>query len=123
MAEAVIGTTFVFQVLFVDDTGAPITVLSPSIDVFFYDDDGVKQMIVTGAAMTVDPSETGRYVFPQVIASTFADGDTIYGTMSGTHPVTGDDAVEEQTVDLVSVDRDAGGGGSSGMRARFVKGG
>ena len=122
MAEAVIGTTFVFQVLFLDATNTPIAVISPSIDVFFYDDAGVKQMIVTGAAMTADLSEVGRYVYPQAIDLTFVDGDTLYGTMSGVHPVSSDDAVEEQTVDLVSRDR-ASGGGFLGLRARFVKGG
>ncbi len=124
MAEVVIGNTFVFQVLFLDDDGTAIDVLTPTIDVFHYNAFGVKQVIVTGAAMTNDPSQTGRYVYPQFINTTFLDGDTLYGTMMGVHPITSDDAVEEQTVDLVSADR-AGGGGTvlGGLRARFVKGG
>lgn len=121
-AEAVIGTTHTFQVLFVDADNIPLAVLTPLIEVFRYNSLGVKQVIVASTAMTPDPTEVGRYLYPLVISATlFADGDTLYGNMTGVSPLTGDLARAEQTVNVVSPDRAAPGGGGCGLRANFVK--
>lgn len=123
-AEAIIGGTHVFQVIFVDASNLPVVVTNPTISVFYYDAVGTKQWVVNGAAMTLDPTEVGRYVYPQLIATTFNDGDTIYGKMTATNPGTGDEALAEQTVNLVSASRAHGGTVVlGGLRATFVKGG
>jgi hypothetical protein len=125
-AEAIIGGTHVFQVIFIDqDTLQPIAVDSPTIDVFHYDTLGGRVDDVTGAAMTADVTEVGRYQYTFNIANTFHDGDTLYGYMTGIKPASTELAVAEQTLNLVSSTRATGGGVSSGcgMRAQFVKGG
>ena len=125
-AEATLGTTHVFQVLFVDELNTPIVVTSPVIDVYYFDTAGDRVDLVSGSAMTaVVPAETGRYVFPVLISTlTFSDGDTLYGTMSGVDPSTLLSTHIEQTVNLVSSTRATGGSGTfGGLRAQFVKGG
>lgn len=125
-AEAVIGTTHVFQVIFVDSaTLQPTSVNNPTIDVFHYDATGARIDDVAGAALTDDVTEVGRYIFVFPIASTFVDGDTLYGYMKGEKPASTDLAIAEQTLNLVSADRASGGGGNTvcGLRAHFVKGG
>jgi hypothetical protein len=125
-AEAVIGTTFVFQVLFVDELQNPIAVNSPEVDIYYFTALGDRVDLVAGGVMTpVVPAELGRYVFPFAIATTFNDGDTLYGKMSGINPSTLLSTHIEQTVNLVAASRASGGSGSSGcgMRASFVKGG
>ena len=124
-AEAVIGTTFVFQVLFVDELNNPIAVNNPEVDIYWFSPAGVRlDLVVAGVMTPVVPAETGRYVFPFAIMTTFADGDTIYGKMSGVNPGTGLSTHIEETVNLVSASRASGGSSSScGMRASFVRGG
>ena len=121
-AEAVIGQTHVFHVLFVDAANTPIVVTSPLIEVFYYDNLGVKQVEVASTALSVDVSETGRYVYPFLIPLTFQDGATLYGKMSGINPATSGTAWVEQTLNLVSADRVVSGV-SGGLRDQFVKGG
>jgi len=122
-AEALLGSTFVFQVLFVDELNTPIAVTSPTIDVFYFDDVGDRVDVVSGAAMSdAVPAEVGRYVYPVLISTvTFSDGDTIYGEMSGTNPSTSLTTQVEVTVNLVSSAR-ASVSTWSGLRDSFVKG-
>lgn len=127
-AEAVIGTTFVFQVLFVDENDIPIAVNDPEIDIYYFDNLGNRiDMVVAATMPDVVPAETGRYVYPILISTaTFVDGDTIYGLMRGTNPGTGLTTHVEETLDLVSASRASGGGtGTSGCRmtASFIRGG
>jgi len=123
-AEAIIGQTHVFQVLFIDiATLQPIAVINPSIDVFQYDGTGARVSLVTDGVMTSDPSEVGRYIYPFAIDLSFNDGDTIYGYMTGQKPAVAELALAEQTVNLVSAERATGGGTGGGLRATFVKGG
>jgi len=124
-AEVVIGNVHTFQVLFVDENNNPLAVNTPLIEVFRYDNAGVKVVLVPSTTMVVDPTELGRYLYPLTISSTnFVDGDTLYGNMTGVNPTTGDLARVEQTVNVVSPDRaHPGGGGTCGLRARFVRGG
>jgi hypothetical protein len=124
-AEAVIGTDHVFQVIFIDlDTGQPLAVNNPTIDVFHYNALGARVDDVASAAMTLDVTEVGRYSYLFPIPTTFVDGDTLYGYMTGEKPASTKLAVAEQTLNLVSADRAHGGGGTvCGLRAQFVKGG
>lgn len=123
-AEAVIGTTFVFQVLFVDENDVPIAVNDPEIDIYYFDVVGDRVDLVVDTPMPpVVPAEVGRYVFPLLIANTFVDGDTIYGLMSGVNPGTGQSTHIEETVNLVSATRAGGGDSGCRMRASFIKGG
>ena len=120
MAEAVLGSDFTFQVLFVDSTGAPMAVNNPTIDVFNFSSSGVKQPLVSAQAMDpVSPVETGRYTYVYTIPTTMDDGDTVYGEMRGTDPGTGDLLRAEQTVTVISSNR--GLGGYSGMQTSFFE--
>lgn len=121
-AEAVIGTVFTFQVIFVDATNVPVVVLNPQIEVFGYDQTGTKVVYIALTPLVVDPTEVGRYLYPFTISTTFVDGDTIYGSMTGTDPTTGDLARVEQVVNSISPNRATGGGGGcEGLRVQFIK--
>jgi len=120
--EAVIGTPFVFQVLFVDELNTPIAVLTPTINIYYFNAVGTRVDLVVGSAMTpVVPAEVGRYVFPFMIPLTFVDGDALYGLMSGVNPSTFNSTHVEEAVTAISASRGSGGGGSCGMRASFLK--
>lgn len=119
-AEAVIGRVHTFQVLFVDSSNIPISVNTPLIEVFQYDQTGAKTILVPSTAMTPDGVETGRYSYMYSVGLTFSDGDTIYGTMTGVDPGSGDTLRAEQTVDLVSANR-ASASSCAGLRAKFVR--
>jgi hypothetical protein len=119
MATGIIGEGFVFHTLFVDGSNTPVAVSDPAIEVFYFDANGSKQTVVgPGEAMTAVVGETGRYKYSYDIPGTFDAGDSIYGKMTGEDPATSELYVVEQTVDLV-----AEGAGSTGMIARFVRGG
>lgn len=117
MAQGIIGTTFTFQVLFVDGQNVPIAVDSPTIQVFKFSSGGVKQVLVDSVAMTAVPDDTGRYTYPFLISTLLPDGDILYAEMSGVDPGTEVRLLAEQEVTVIAT------GGSGGMTSRFVKGG
>jgi hypothetical protein len=117
MATATIGEVHVFQCLFLDSVNDPFAVESPTIDVFYFQSDETKVMLVDGAAMT-GTSETGRYVYVYTVSDSFLHGMTIYAEMQGIEPEEGLTVFTEQVLDLVSV---SSAGGT--MASRFVKGG
>ena len=91
MAEAVLGSAFTFQVLFVDALGVPMVVNNPIINVFSFSQSGVKQPLVSAQAMDpATPAEVGRYTYAYTVPTTMDDGDAVYGEMQGTDPGTGD---------------------------------
>ena len=102
-ATAIIGTSFTFQALFRDTDGSPLAVTSPIITVFYFDDTGDKQIEVNAQPMA-DPvvAETGRYVYPYTVPTTFRNGDTLYVEMTGIHPSTSDTLVVNETLNLQS---------------------
>jgi len=122
MAEAIISSTHTFQVLFVNGDGIPVDVGNPRITVFRYAT-GVKETLVNNQPMVAStPAETGRYVYSYVVPSTFHDGDTIYGEMSGDDLANpGDVLRHDEEVSIIAATR--AGGGYSGLTAQFVKGG
>ena len=119
MATAIIGESFTFQVLFVDELNAALAVTSPAITVFYFDSGGTKQVLVDGAAMS-DPTvaETGRYIYAYTIPGTFNHGQVIYAEFAGVDPETSLPMLSEQTIDLITASS-----GSGSMVARFVQGG
>jgi len=127
--QAVIGSLFTFEVLFVDDTNTPINVNNPIINIFTFTPLGGKQTLVSSPMMAVVPPEIGRYVYTYMIPTTFTDGASIYGEMGGVDPTTGLNMITEQQVVAISANRGLAGGGSiggsccCGLIARFVKGG
>jgi len=118
MAEAIIGNTWTFQVLFMDSLNIPVAVLNPWITVFQYAT-GAKEVLVSQPMVPSIPAEVGRYVYAYVVPTSFHEGDTIYGEMTGEEPGTGLVSRVEELLTLVYVDH----GGYPGLIARFVKGG
>lgn len=118
MAEAVIGSAFTFQVLFVDANNQPIAVNNPIIDIFMFSQLGVLQDLAAGQVMIpVTPIEVGRYVYVYTIPITLTDGDLIHAEVVATEPLTGNVLRAYQEITVISADR--GLGGSVGMTARF----
>jgi hypothetical protein len=122
MSKGVVGQKFTFQALFVDSLGNPQYVLTPTISIFRYDEDGLKVTLLGTTALPASiPLEVGRYSYTYLIPGTFTVRDVLYGDMRGVDPVTLAVLIVEQEVDLViSSDTPSG---NSGMIARFVKGG
>lgn len=122
MPESVIGKPYTFQVLFMDALYQPMAVQNASIDIFQFNSSGVKQYWVQAAAMNpVTPPETGRYTYTYTLPTTLTDGDNLVGEMRGRDPDSGLVVRVEESVTAIASTR--GGGGASGLIARFVKGG
>lgn len=126
--QAVIGKPFTFEVLFVDDTNTAINVNNPTINIFTFTPLGGKQLLVSSPLVPVIPPETGRYVYTYIIPTTFSDGDSIYGEMSGVDPTTSLNLITEQQLVAISPNRgqsggSIGGGCCCGLTAQFIKGG
>lgn len=107
MAKGIIGEPFTFTVLFLDSMDEPIVPTSATIEAFYFDPTGAKQVLVTaGTAMSPVAGDVGRYALTITIPATLTPADQIYGIMTGVDPVTGLDIVVEQEVDPF----DKGGG-------------
>jgi len=121
MAEqAVIGNPYVFQALWLDASNVPMTpAVGPTIDIFSFSTSGVKNPLVTGAAMSpATPAETGRYVYPYTIPAVFTDGDMLYGEMVAEDGV-GTVFRQNREVELIAPTR-SGVYNNAGMTSRFV---
>lgn len=121
MAEqAVIGNTYVFQVLFLDGNNNPVApAVGPTIDIFSYSAAGAKNALVTGAAMVASvPVEVGRYVYPYAIPTTFSDGDMLYGEVYAEDGV-GTVLRVTREVMLIAATR-SGSYNNAGLIARFI---
>ena len=120
MPEAVLGHTFTFQTMFVDPANVPIAVNSPAITVYSFSGTGVRQVLASGAMSPAIPAEVGRYVYAYTIPTTFNDGDTVYGDMTGIDPVTLLTLRAEEAVSVISAYR--GAHGYPGLVGTTVKG-
>ena len=100
MAKGIIGQPFTFTVLFLDSDDNPITPTSVVIEVFYFDNLGVKQSITAaGTPMSVVGGDPGRYAYTVTIPGALTPADQVYGVMTGVDPVTGNDITVEQEVD------------------------
>jgi len=115
VAKGIIGQAFTFTALFTDGTGTPVAVVTPTVEVFFYNDTGVRVNIV--AASTVlpasIPAEVGRYAYTVTIPGTLTARDVIYGVLRGING--GDTLIVEREVDLFAAIV------ASGLSASFVE--
>ncbi len=101
MAKGIIGQPFTFTVLFLDADGNSITPTSVTMEAFYFDNLGVKQVFVAeGTAMTAVVGDAGRYVHTADLPSEMTSAYQVYGVMIGVDPTTGNDIVVEQEVDL-----------------------
>lgn len=123
MSKGIIGKAFTFTVLFVDPLNTPIDPLTPTIEVFYFNDAGTKVYIVPIATPLppVVPAEVGRYSYTLIIPGSLDPRYELYGMMRGTDPISGFPLVAEQQVDLFF--QDGTGTGCPGLRASFVKAG
>ena len=123
MATGLIGQPFVFQILFLDEDNDPIAVNDATIQVFKFDEDGTKDILVATTAMAAVVEETGRYIYILLdsITGALAAGDVVYGMMKGTNPATSAQMIWEIEVNMIV--SNAVTGGSVGLMARFVKDG
>lgn len=123
MADAVAGRPYTFQVLFVDETNSPVAVADPTITIFSFSQAGVKQVLIQSAAMQAAvPAEVGRYTYVYAVPGAYSPGDNIFVEMTATDPgLPGTRFLIEDSISIVSAS--AAAAGSSGLAARFVKGG
>lgn len=115
--DAYIGDPFVFQVVYLDNLGAPIAVTSPTITIFYFEPVvGAKVTLVDGATMVAaNPPDPGRYVYRYVVPGSLTDGTILGAEMRATDPVTAFVMVTADTLNLHSHPTDLG------LRVRFVR--
>jgi hypothetical protein len=96
------GEVFTFQVLFLDGMGDPIAPPDPTIEVFTFNTEGAKVVLVTpGTAMAPVVGDTGRYVYIYAVPTTWTYQPTMYGVMRGTDPLVATVIVVEMEVDVI----------------------
>lgn len=122
MAKGIIGYVFNFTALFLDSNGDVATLTgTPTIEVFYFDDDGDKTNVVaTSTAMTAT-GESGRWVYSYTVGSAVEVHYTLYGVMRGTDSTSGETYVHTQEVDIYELDDSQSA--TTGMGTTFVKGG
>jgi hypothetical protein len=115
MAKGIIGQAFTFTALFTDAVGTPIAVLTPTIEVFCYNDMGVRVNIVAAATILPAsvPAEVGRYAYTVTLPGTLTARDVVYGVLRGVNG--GDTLIVEREVDLFAAIV------ASGLSASFVE--
>jgi len=95
------GDPFTFHVLWLDAEGSPMTVTSPAIDIFYFDNAGDRQNLVTSGVMTAVTGDTGRYAYVYTVSSSYDEPSPVYGLMTATETATGLELVEEMVVDVI----------------------
>lgn len=117
MADAFLGDPYVFQRVYLDDLGAPIAVVAPTIKIFRFDPSTGAEIVLvgSGALSPVLPPDPGRYAYRYVIPNTIPDGTVLYGETKATVPITLEVLVSTETLNLKSH------GAPPGLNARFVK--
>lgn len=123
MAKGLIGQNFTFQVLFTDPaTGLPLAVNTPTIEIYRWDEDGVKETLLAITALPASvPPETGRYAYTYLIPGSLTERDVIYALLKGLDPVSGDTLSVERIVSLYT--QESQPSASTGLISRFVQGG
>jgi hypothetical protein len=122
MPQAILGSTFTFQVLFVDDDGQPLPgITDASIEVFRLTSTGTKVVLVSAPMAPPTPPETGRFVYSYILDGSILDiGETLYAEYTGTDPVTPTTVRrKEEPLGIIADPASQGGG----VRTNFVKGG
>jgi hypothetical protein len=121
VSKGIIGENFTFQVLFLDTDGTPLTVLTPIIKIYHWNEDGDQVTLLMPTPLPVAvPAETGRYAYTYPLPGSLTVRDVVYGLMEGSHPVSGDTLSTEVSVDLFTESEAAA---TDGLIARFVRGG
>lgn len=101
MSTAILGQTYVFNVLFLNAAGEPVVVTTPMVQVFRFAPSGNK-VVLTTTAMNPVSGDPGRYTFPYVVPASLAAGDNLYGLMYGVDPDTLDTLRVQVDVSLVA---------------------
>lgn len=116
MPEAILGSTYTFQVLYVDSAGVPLAgIVDATIEVFTIDGTGTKIVWSSGPMVDPVPPETGRFVHPYLIdTANHAVGDTLHAEYTATDPGSGDTLRKNENLGIVSEHPD-------GLRTRFIE--
>lgn len=117
---AQVGDTYTFTVAFFDGFNTPLIVPDPAIEIFSFDTNGTKVVLVqAGTEMVAVEDDVGRYAYTYQIDLAYSLAPTIFAMMSGTDPESASPIIVEEQLHLVS----GSGSGGNQMVARFVKGG
>lgn len=101
MGKCVIGDTYTFTILFIDDAGQTFDPDIASIEVFYFNSAGSKVVIVpAGTLMDVVPSEASRYKLTFLVPNTLTPSTQIHGVMVGELLSRGVRVVSEEIVDV-----------------------
>lgn len=117
------GDMYTFTTLFLDGLNQPIDVDDPIIEVFVFNDEGVKTFLVpSDTPMVPVEGEVGRFSHTLQIPLNYEYSSTVFAIMQGVSPGDGFTILVEDQLEVFS-GNSSGGGGNDRMIARFVKGG
>ena len=119
--KGVIGQPVTIQKLFLDNDNVPFNVTTPTLQIYYWDGDGVKQtLLMTTAFPPSTPAETGRYSYTYDIPTTLTEDVVLYALIQAINPDTLSPIVEELPIDLFDPNVNTT---CSQLIAQFVKGG
>lgn len=113
--DGYIGEPIPLQILYLNDTGAPAAVLSPTVVVFRYGAGGARVTLVEAPLVVVGEGDPGRYTYLYTIPDSIEDGTVLYVEFRATDAVTGFLSVTSEVINARTR------GGSLGLNVRFVR--
>ena len=118
--KGVIGEAVTIQKLYLNASNTPVNVVSPTIQIYYWNALGNKQvLLITTAFPASSPAETGRYAYTYTIPNGLTPEYVLYALLQATDPDTEDALVDEIQIDLT----DPGVAPCPGLIAQFVRGG
>lgn len=119
--KAIIGQPVTIQKLFLDADNNPFAVTSPTIQIYYWDAEGVKRTLLMLTAFPAStPAETGRYAYTYTVPTTLTEDVELFALVQATNPDTLLPIVDEIAISLFDPSVTATCGG---ITAQFVKGG
>lgn len=119
MAQA--GEKVTFHVLFLDGLNRRMDVADPTIEVFTFDENGVRvDLVESGTDMLAVDDDSGRFSFTYPIPLDYNLGSRIYALMQATDPGSGLTILVEDSSDVYETGSSFGGS-SRRMTSKFIK--
>lgn len=103
-----IGQPIVFQILYLDNTGAPFAPTNPNISVFRFDDSTASKISIinTQPMAPADPAEVGRYTYRWIMDPNLSLGMILYVEYRAVDPISGNTLVVKDVVNVYSFEVD-----------------
>lgn len=100
MGKCVIGQPYTLTILFIDEMGQTFIPDTATLEVFYFDSSGTKQVIVPeGTLLDPVPGVTARFKFTFLVPDTLTPSDQLHGIMCGELLGRGVKVLQEEILD------------------------